>query len=122
MKKIRKAFTMVELLVVMSVISILTTIHLDLGSNITGTAKSFQDTKIEKIARETFYNAQLEVAKTLNTEEKTFTVDNFQVAVSQGLCGLDLTVRVEVKKDNVVAVLDSCDQNYANLKAKVIEV
>ena len=121
MKKNRKAFTMVELLVVMSVISILTTIHLDLGSNIVGTAKSFQDTKIEKIARETFYNAQLEVAKTQNTEEKTFTVDNFQVAVSEGSCGLDLTVRVEVKKDNVVAVLDSCDQNYANLKSKVTE-
>lgn len=113
----RTGFTMVELLSVMATIAILVSVFFKFANASVETAQTFSEDKMEKIAKDT-YNKELISLAAGDIEEKTYAVDNYIVRVSRGECN----IKVEVIKDNVKAILDTCNINHYDNKAKIVEV
>lgn len=107
MKKLRNAFSIVELLIVMSVIAVLLSETLLQEKNTLESAQYTSSSVIEKVAKENFYKYQAELINKGSIESQTFKDRTFNVHVEEDQDCFD-SVKVVVYNDQVKTEMSFC--------------
>jgi len=87
MRKIKSAFSMVELLSSILIIGSVTTTYINVSKDSVEVAKSFTPVVIEKLALDTLNETTHELIAYNRIEERSFTKQGYNVLVTEGKCG-----------------------------------